>query len=65
MFTKNVGSADKILRILVGAVLVSLLFILPKITLVYVAAVVGFILIVTAFINFCPLYGLLGMKTNK
>lgn len=65
MFTKNIGSADKILRIVVGAILVSLFFIIAKTTIVYVAAAVGVILIVTAFINFCPLYGVFGMKTNK
>ncbi len=65
MFTKNVGSADKVLRIVVGLILVALFFVFPKSTWVCVASIVGLILIATAFINFCPLYGLLGIKTNK
>ena len=61
MFTKNVGSTDRILRIVVGAALLSLVFIGPQTQWGYV----GVILIVTAFINFCPLYAIFGWKTNS
>ncbi len=61
MFTKNVGSTDRILRIVVGAALLSLVFIGPQTPWGYV----GVILIATAFINFCPLYAIFGWKTNS
>ena len=61
MFTKNVGSTDRILRIIVGAALLSLVFIGPQTPWGYV----GVILIATAFINFCPLYAIFGWKTNS
>jgi len=65
MINKNLGSTDKILRIVFGVFLLSLLLFLPKTLLVYVAAIVGVVLVVTAVINFCPLYSVLGIKTNK
>lgn len=61
MFTKNVGSVDRILRLVVGAALLSLVFIGPQTPWGYV----GVILIATAFINFCPLYAIFGWKTNS
>lgn len=59
MLTKNIGSLDRILRIVIGIVVLSLVFIGPKTMLGYI----GLVLIVTAFINFCPLYAMLGLKT--
>ncbi len=61
MFTKNVGSLDRILRIVIGAALLSLVFIGPKTAFGYI----GIILIVTAFINFCPLYRIFSLNTDK
>ncbi len=61
MFTKNVGSLDRILRIVIGAFLLSLVFVGPKTVFGYV----GIILIVTAFINFCPLYRIFSLNTHK
>ncbi len=61
MFTKNVGSLDRVLRILIGLALVSLVFIGPKTPLGYA----GIILIVTAFINFCPLYSIFKISSLK
>jgi len=66
----NVGSADKIIRIVVGAALI-LLSLLSSFTifqgsgLKYGAIAVGAILIVTALFKFCPLYRLLGIRTCK
>ncbi|WP_086931934.1 YgaP family membrane protein [Agarilytica rhodophyticola] len=59
MFTTNVGSIDRILRIIVGLCLLSLAFIGPKTLWGYV----GIILIITAFINFCPLYSVFKINT--
>jgi hypothetical protein len=61
MFTKNVGSIDRILRIILGLVLLSFVFIGPQTPWGYM----GIILIVTAFMNFCPLYSILRMSSLK
>lgn len=66
--TKNVGSADQIIRILAGIVLIALaLFKLGGLTATggLIASVVGIVLIFTAAINFCPIYRILGMSTTK
>lgn len=65
---KNVGSTDKIIRILVGVVLLALAFVsLGGFATAggVIATVVGVVLIATAVINFCPAYRLLGLRTNK
>ncbi|WP_058021323.1 YgaP family membrane protein [Pseudohongiella spirulinae] len=57
--TKNVGTVDKLLRIVLGVVLIAL-------TLAGVIGVWGWIGIVplaTGLLNTCPLYSLLGVKT--
>jgi len=58
---KNVGGIDKILRVVVGVVLISLVFIGPK----SVWGWVGIIPVATGIFNFCPLYTLLGINTCK
>lgn len=61
MFTSNVNSIDRILRIVIGLVLISLVFIGPKTPWGYA----GIILVITAFMNFCPLYAILGISTHS
>jgi len=64
----NVGSFDRILRILIGAALFAYVFLAGNVeptSLIGIGAmVVGGILIVTAFISFCPLYAILGLRTR-
>ena len=65
--TKNVGSVDQVIRIIAGIALIALAFIkLGGIASTggIVAAIVGVVLILTAIINFCPLYRILGMSTK-
>lgn len=61
MFTSNVNSIDRILRIIIGFALVSLVFIGPKTLWGYT----GIILVVTAFINFCPIYAMFNFSTRS
>ena len=63
---KNVGSSDRILRIIVGLVLIAyaLNFIAPD-TGYNVWGWIGILPIVTALVNVCPAYTLLGIKTRK
>jgi len=60
---KNIGRIDKIIRIILGLVLLSLLFILEG-NLKYLG-LIGVVPILTASISFCPLYRIFGIKTSK
>ena len=65
MFTANIGTPDRIVRILVGVALLVWFFVDGGAGAFHWAkAVVGIIAIATAAINFCPLYRMLGLKTN-
>lgn len=58
---KNVNTVDQVVRIVAGLALISLVFIGPKTPWGWV----GLILIATGFMNFCPVYRLLGISTIK
>ncbi|MFV2056645.1 MAG: DUF2892 domain-containing protein [Thiohalomonadales bacterium] len=58
---KNVGTIDKVIRIALGAGLISLVFVGPQTPWGWV----GVVPILTAFISFCPFYPLLGISTAK
>ena len=63
---KNLGSADRVIRILLGAVLAFLYYNQSVSgTLGIVLLIVGIVLVLTSFISFCPLYAILGIKTSK
>jgi hypothetical protein len=59
MLSKNVGSIDRILRIVVGLGLISLVFVGPQTPWGWI----GIVPLLTATISFCPLYTLLGIRT--
>ena len=56
----NVGKTDRILRIIVGVVLIALVFVGPQTPWGWI----GLVPLITALIGFCPAYTLLGMRTN-
>ena len=62
MFAKNVGSIDRLLRIVVGLVILSLFFIYPDASWRY-WTLVGIVPLLTGLLSTCPLYSLLGMST--
>ena len=55
----NVGGIDRVLRILVGLTLISLVFIGPRI----IWGWVGLVPLLTGIFKFCPAYKLLGLNT--
>ena len=66
----NVGTIDRIVRIVLGA----LLIVLPFTTTFdfwandivrYGAPIVGVVLVLTALVRFCPLYRLVGASTSR
>lgn len=63
---KNMGAADRIIRIIVAIVLAILFFThtvtgTAGIVIIIIAAV----FLATAFVGFCPLYTIFGIKTCK
>jgi len=61
---KNMGSADRIIRFILAAV-VAVLYFTNVITgtLGIVLMVIAGIFVLTSFISFCPLYALVGLNT--
>jgi len=57
----NVGSADKIIRIMLGVFLVSLTMWGPQ----TLWGLVGIIPIATGLMNSCPIYSIMNLSTNK
>ena len=60
---KNVGNTDKWVRIVLGVALIAVLIFVQSAW--RWVGLVGVVLVVTAFLNFCPLYALFGIHTNK
>ncbi len=63
---KNMGTNDKIIRIII-AIVISVLYMTQVITgtLAMVLLVLGGIFLLTSLINFCPLYVPFGINTCK
>jgi len=57
----NVGNADRIVRIIVGLALLSLVFVLQG--SVRWVGLIGLVPLLTAFARFCPLYRLFGLSS--
>ena len=56
----NVGSADRIVRFVIGIVIIALGFYFKSWW-----GVIGIVPIITASLNFCPAYNLIGVTTKK
>jgi len=66
----NVGTLDRVLRFVVGLVLVIAPFttnmaLLQGTTAAAISVVIGAVLVLTAAFRVCPLYSLLGMRTCR
>jgi uncharacterized membrane protein HdeD (DUF308 family) len=61
LFKKNVGKTDRIIRIIVGILLVGNVFL----ALQHPIGWIGVILIVTGIAGMCPLYSLLNLSTKS
>lgn len=66
MFTANIGTTDRLIRIAAGLALLLWFFLDPQGggTLHWLKGVVGIIAVATAALNFCPLYRVLGFTTR-
>lgn len=63
---KNMGSADRIIRLALAA-LVAVLYFTNIITgtVGIVLLILALVFVVTSLLSFCPLYPLIGMNTRK
>ncbi len=59
----NVGNVDRVIRLILGLALISLMFLMPQTVWGWGGLVLGIVLISTAVLSWCPLYALLGLKT--
>jgi len=57
--TKNEGTVDRILRVVIGAVVLSLVFVGPQTAWGWI----GIVPILTGVLGYCPAYSLLGIST--
>jgi len=55
----NVGGADRIIRFILGVVIIALGFYFKS-----WFGVIGIVPILTAFLNYCPAYSLIGVSTK-
>jgi hypothetical protein len=55
----NEGAIDRVLRVVVGLGVLSLVFVGPKTPLGYI----GLVPLLTGLVGICPLYSLLGINT--
>ncbi len=61
MFNKNVGTIDRALRVIVGLVLLSLVFIGPQ----TLWGLIGLVPLATGLTSRCPGYSILKIKTSE
>lgn len=62
MFKTNIGQVDRILRIVIGVVLLGLFFMYPDASWRNFA-LIGIVPLLTAFLGNCPLYTILGISS--
>lgn len=66
MFSQNENTVDRVIRFLIGAVLIYVWYAaLVTGVLATVALVVGIILAITGIVGWCPLYSLFHIGTRK
>ena len=69
--TVNLGTADRLVRLAVGAVLILLPYVTSFLSLwessvaMLGLPVVGLVLVLTSLIRFCPIYRVLGLRTCR
>ena len=59
----NVGSIDRIARILAGTLLLVLTFVGPLAQTLFPWGLLGFVPLLTGLIGWCPAYRIFGLKT--
>jgi len=60
----NVGTIDRVIRVVVGLALLALFFFYPGAWWLWITSIVGVILVATGAIGTCPIYMALGLSTR-
>ncbi len=63
MFKTNVGSTDRVLRILLGVALIAWWYFSPGMGLRWLPLVLGIVALATGLMSTCPAYSILGIST--
>ncbi len=63
--TRNEGTADRVLRAILGAAVILLALWSLAGALYWIALAIGAVLLLTAASGFCPAYRLLGVRTCR
>lgn len=63
MLKNNVGTVDRLARVVLGAVLMSGFFYMPSGLLAWIFLIVGIIVLATGLLGSCLLYTILGKST--
>lgn len=63
--TRNMGKTDRMLRAVLGVVLLLLAFTALGGVLAWIAGIVGIVMLGTSAMGWCPPYTLLGINTCK
>jgi len=63
---KNMGSADKFIRVIIAAIITVLYFTdVISGTLAIILVILAAVFVLTSLINFCPLYAPFGISSRK
>lgn len=64
---KNVGNTDKLIRLMIAVFIIVLSYkkVITNPTLDIVLLVVALIVAITSLLNYCPIYSLFKINTNK
>lgn len=60
---KNIGTTDRIARLILGVILIILVFIVDNTSVKILLSIISIVAILQAFIGWCGLYALLGKNT--
>jgi Protein of unknown function (DUF2892) len=60
----NIGTLDRVLRLVLGGALIGFALLAKQIPYSYLGWI-GIIPILTSLVSFCPLYTVLGARTNQ
>jgi Protein of unknown function (DUF2892) len=64
VMSTNIGTLDRALRLVLGGTLISFALLAKETPYSYLGWI-GVIPILTALVSFCPLYSVLGVRTNQ
>lgn len=65
MLKDNIGDADRVVRAVLGVLLITAFFIYPVMMYRWWTMIVALFLLFTAVMSSCPVYSVLGWRTNK